>query len=59
MSAGFTLDIGGLPIQVTADDDLPIAAEGSARKFVRAAGEVGPPPFAHVHARWGGRILYG
>ena len=53
MSAGFTLDIGGLPIEVTADADLPIAAEGSARKFVRAAGEVGPPPFVRVHARWG------
>ena len=53
VSAAFTLDIGGLPIEVTADDDLPIAAEGSARKFVRPAAEAGPPPFARVHARWG------
>jgi hypothetical protein len=53
VSAGFILDIAGLPLEVTADDDLPIAAEGSARKFVRAPGEAGPPPFARIHARWG------
>ncbi|HSZ82653.1 MAG TPA: hypothetical protein VLA14_10235 [Polyangia bacterium] len=51
MSAGFTLDIADLAIAVTADDDLPIAAEGSARKFVRAGG--GPSPSVRVHARWG------
>lgn len=53
MSTSFTLDIGGLPIEVTADDDVPIAADGSARKFVRAAGEAGPAPVVGVHARWG------
>jgi len=53
VTASITLDIAGLPIQVAADGDLPIAAEGSARKFVRPAGEAGPPPFVRVHARWG------
>jgi hypothetical protein len=53
VSAALTLDIAGLPIEVTADDDLPLAAEGSARKFVRQPGEAGPPPFARMHARWG------
>ena len=53
MSGAFTLDIGGLAIEVTADDDLPIAAEGSARKFVRAPDLAGPPAFARIHARWG------
>jgi hypothetical protein len=53
VSAGFTLDIAGLPIEVSAEDDLPIAAEGSARKFVRAPGQTGPRPFVRVHARWG------
>lgn len=53
MSAGFILDIAGLPLEVTADPDLPVAAEGSAQKFVRAPGEVGPAPFARIHARWG------
>lgn len=52
MSAGFTLDIADLAIAVTADADLPIEAEGSARKFVRATTE-GPPPIARVHAAWG------
>jgi hypothetical protein len=51
MSTGFTLDIADLPIAVTADADLPIAAEGSARKFVRVGD--GPPPFVRVHAGWG------
>jgi len=53
VSAAFTLDIAGLPIEVTADDDLPIAAEGSARKFARVAGAPAPAPFARIHARWG------
>jgi hypothetical protein len=53
VSGPFTLDIAGLPIEVSADDGVPIAAEGSARKFVRAPGAVGPPPFARIHARWG------
>jgi hypothetical protein len=53
VSAPLTLDIGGVPIEVTADDDLPIAAEGSARKFVRPSGAAGPPPIARIHARWG------
>lgn len=53
MSAGFTLDIADLAIEVTADDDLPIAAEGSARKFVRAPGAAGPAPTARIHAAWG------
>jgi hypothetical protein len=49
----FTLDIAGLPIEVSSEAELPIAAEGSARKFVRAPEEAGPPAFARVHARWG------
>lgn len=53
MTAGFTLDIADLAIALTADDDLPIAAEGSARKFVRAPGVDGPAPAAHLHASWG------
>jgi hypothetical protein len=53
VSAGFTLDVAGLPIAVSAEADLPIAAEGSARKFVRAPGAAGPPPFVQVQARWG------
>ncbi len=53
MSAPFILDIAGLPVQVTADGDLPISAEGSACKFVRSTGAAGPAPFVRVHARWG------
>jgi hypothetical protein len=50
---GFTLEIGGLAIELTADDDLPIAAEGSARKFVRAPGLPGVEPFVRISAGWG------
>ena len=50
VTAGFTLDVAGLALAVTADADLPIEAEGSARKFVRADEAEGPPPFARVHA---------
>ena len=53
VNAGFTLDIAGLAIALTTDADLPIAAEGSARKFVRAADAAGPAPTARLHARWG------
>ncbi|HSS37661.1 MAG TPA: hypothetical protein VLT58_02725 [Polyangia bacterium] len=45
------LDIAGLTLAVTSDADLPIAAEGSARKFVTDATR--GPPFVEVHARWG------
>jgi hypothetical protein len=51
VSNAFWLDIAGLTLVVTSDADLPIAAEGSARKFVVPAQP--PPPFVHVHARWG------
>jgi hypothetical protein len=53
VSTGFTLDVAGLAVAVTADADLPVAPEGTARKFVRAAGAAGPPPAARIHARWG------
>jgi hypothetical protein len=53
VTAGFTLDIAGLAVALTADDDLPIAAEGSARKFVRPVGVAGPAPLARIHAAWG------
>jgi hypothetical protein len=45
------LDIGGLTLEVTSDADLPIAAEGSARKFVTSA--PAGAPSARLHARWG------
>jgi len=51
VSGTLTLDIAGLAIAVTADADLPIAAEGSARKFVRAG--TGPEPDVRIHAAWG------
>jgi hypothetical protein len=51
MTPGFTLDIADLAIGVTSDEDLPIAIEGSARKFVAEAGAA--PPAARIHARWG------
>jgi hypothetical protein len=51
VSASFTLDVADLAIAVSADADLPIAAEGSARKFVRTAS--GPEASARIHARWG------
>lgn len=51
MSHALCLDIGGLRLAVTSDADLPIAAEGSARKFVTIDG--GDAPFARLHARWG------
>jgi hypothetical protein len=50
VSRGFTLDIADLAIGVTSDDDLPVAIEGSARKFVA---EAAPPPAARLHVRWG------
>jgi len=53
VSSGFTLDIAGLALALTAEADLPIEAEGSARKFVRAPGAAGPAPFARLHTRWG------
>jgi hypothetical protein len=53
VSAGFVLDVAGLALAVTADADLPIEAEGTARKFVRRDGVVGPAPTARLHARWG------
>jgi hypothetical protein len=53
VSAGFTLDVAGLALALTAEADLPIEAEGSARKFVRAPGAAGPAPFARLHALWG------
>ncbi|HVZ73503.1 MAG TPA: hypothetical protein VHJ20_14090 [Polyangia bacterium] len=49
--SGFSLAIAGLRLDVTADDDLPIAPEGSARKFVVEPD--GSPPTARLHARWG------
>jgi hypothetical protein len=52
VTSGFTLDIADLAIGVTSDDDLPIAIEGSARKFV-ATPERAASPAARVHARWG------
>lgn len=51
MSQELWLEIGGLRFEVTSDADLPIAAEGSARKFVASASD--GPPFARVHANWG------
>jgi hypothetical protein len=45
------LDVAGLTLEVTSDADLPIAAEGSARKFVAAA--PAQPASARLHARWG------
>jgi hypothetical protein len=51
VSGTLTLDIAGLAIAVTADADLPIAAEGSARKFVRVG--TGPEPDVRIHAAWG------
>jgi hypothetical protein len=53
VSAGFLLEVAGLGLAVTADADLPIAPEGTARKFVRPPGAGGPPPVARLHARWG------
>ncbi|HVV15935.1 MAG TPA: hypothetical protein VHH90_01930 [Polyangia bacterium] len=56
MSSALWLDIAGLTLAVTSDPDLPIAAEGSARKFVTAdpsRAAVGRAPFVHLHARWG------
>jgi hypothetical protein len=53
VTAGFTLDVAGLAIAVTADDDMPIAADGSARRFVRPDAGEGPAPASRVHARWG------
>jgi hypothetical protein len=50
VSSGFTLDIADLAIAVSADADLPIEAEGSARKFVRS--RTGRPD-ATIHASWG------
>ncbi|HVT08603.1 MAG TPA: hypothetical protein VHO67_14190 [Polyangia bacterium] len=50
------LDIAGLTLAVTADADLPIAADGSARKFVTSDPARTPgarPPFVSLHARWG------
>jgi hypothetical protein len=53
VSSGFTLEVADLAIAVTADDDLPIAAEGSARKFVRTAAGAEAAPAVRIHARWG------
>jgi hypothetical protein len=50
VTPGFTLDIADLAIGVTADGDLPVAIEGSARRFVAAPGR---PLAARLHARWG------
>ena len=50
MSDALWLDIAGLTVEVTSDADLPIAAEGSAKKFVTGPGR---PASAHLHARWG------
>lgn len=51
MSRGFTLDIADLAISVTSDDDLPVAVEGSAKKFVADGERAGAT--AHLHACWG------
>ena len=53
MSAGFTLDVAGLALAVSADADLPIEPEGTSRKFTRAPGAAGPAPFSRLHACWG------
>jgi hypothetical protein len=50
---GFVLDIAGLAIEATSDDDLPIDVEGSARKFVRDPAAPPVEPFVRLHARWG------
>jgi hypothetical protein len=50
LTPGFTLDIADLAIGVTSDGELPIAIEGSARKFVAAEGR---EPAVRIHARWG------
>ncbi len=51
MSNAFWLDVAGLSLEVTSEADLPIAAEGSARKFV--VGDPGRTASARLHARWG------
>jgi hypothetical protein len=53
VTRGFTLDIADLAIGVTSDDDLPIAVEGSARKFVAEGERASAPLAARLHARWG------
>ncbi len=54
MSTSCTLDIAGLSIALTSDADLPIDAEGSARKFVSTAdADDARPHDVRIHARWG------
>jgi hypothetical protein len=54
VSTSCTLDIAGITIALTSDGDLPIAAEGSARKFVRDDGAAASgEPEVRIHARWG------
>ena len=56
MTNAIWLDIAGLTLAVTSDPDLPIAADGSARKFVTPDPAVTPgarAPFVNLHARWG------
>ncbi len=56
MSSALWLDIAGLTLAVTSDADLPIAAEGSARKFVtqiRRRPRARASRSCALHARWG------
>ncbi|HMC95595.1 MAG TPA: hypothetical protein VKO16_12575, partial [Polyangia bacterium] len=53
MSHSLALDIAGITISLTADLDLPIDAEGAARKFVRDGGGVDDRPEVRIRAVWG------
>jgi hypothetical protein len=53
VSTSCTLDIAGLSIALSSDPDLPIEAEGSARKFVSAEDAPLHADTIRIHATWG------
>jgi hypothetical protein len=53
VSTRCALDIAGISIALTSDADLPIEAEGSARKFVCAEDDPVRADEVRIHAAWG------
>jgi hypothetical protein len=53
MSHSLALDIAGISFALDSADDLPIAAEGAARKFVSARVSTGDRPEVRIRTMWG------
>jgi hypothetical protein len=53
MSHSLALDIAGITFGLDSADDLPIAAEGAARKFVSAGVSTGDRPEVRIRTMWG------